>query len=91
MERFKSAPLPKDNNRIRKVFSTVFLSSYPEKKNTILDCQNPQCMTQKYYPWVCNTVFPVSWPGMCSYIARKDLYCFLKTDSVREISFYSGM
>lgn len=32
MKRFKSAPLPKDNNCIRKVFSTVFLSSYPEKK-----------------------------------------------------------
>lgn len=45
MKPFKSAPLPKDNNCIREVVSTLFLSSYPEKKNTILDCQNPKCMS----------------------------------------------
>lgn len=32
MKPFKSAPLPKDNNCIREVVSTLFLSSYPEKK-----------------------------------------------------------
>lgn len=42
MKPFKSAPLPKDNNCIREVH---FFCPLILKKNTILDCQNPKCMS----------------------------------------------